>query len=175
MNKYKKLAFNTIIFAIGNFGSKILVLLLTRLYTEYISPDDMNTKELLEMTALFLQPVFTFALQEYMIRFGLDKKYRKKTVFSTSACITFVGLIIVMLVVPGLRFIPLLDFLKGNATLLAIYIAMSSIKMLFAQFVRSRDMVKLFSLDGILATLTLFIFNMIFIKGMGMGVKGFMI
>lgn len=175
MNKYKKLAFNTIIFAIGNFGSKILVLLLTRLYTEYISPDDMNTKELLEMTALFLQPVFTFALQEYMIRFGLDKKYRKKTVFSTSACITFVGLIVVMLVVPGLRFIPLLDFLKGNATLLAIYIAMSSIKMLFAQFVRSRDMVKLFSLDGILATLTLFIFNMIFIKGMDMGVKGFMI
>ena len=31
MNKYKKLAFNTMIFAIGNFGSKILVLLLTRL------------------------------------------------------------------------------------------------------------------------------------------------
>lgn len=175
MNKYKKLAFNTIVFAVGSFGSKILVLLLTRLYTEHISPADMNTKDLLETTALFLQPIFTFALQEYLIRFGLDKKYSKKAVFSTSACITFIGLIAVMLVVPGLRFIPFLDFLKGNATLLAVYVAMSSIRMLFQQFVRSRDMVKLFSLDGILATLTLFMFNMIFIKGMNMGVRGFMI
>ena len=74
MNKYKKLAFNTAVFAIGSFGSKILVLLLTRLYTKHISPPDMNTKDLLETTALFLQPIFTFALQEYLIRFGLDKK-----------------------------------------------------------------------------------------------------
>lgn len=175
MNKYKKLAFNTAIFAVGSFGSKILVLLLTRLYTKHISPADMNTKDLLETTALFLQPIFTFALQEYLIRFGLDKKYSKKAVFSTSACITFIGLVAVILVVPGLRFIPFLDFLKGNATLLAIYVAMSSIRMLCQQFVRSRDMVKLFSLDGILATLTLFIFNMVLIARMNMGVKGFMI
>ena len=33
MNKYKSLAFNTVIFAIGTFGSKILTLFLTRLYT----------------------------------------------------------------------------------------------------------------------------------------------
>ena len=31
MNKYKKLVSNTLIFAIGSFGSKILLLLLTRL------------------------------------------------------------------------------------------------------------------------------------------------
>lgn len=175
MNKYKKLAFNTIIFAIGSFGSKILVLLLTRLYTKHISPSDMYTKEMLETTALFLQPIFTFALQEYMIRFGLDRNYSKKEVFSTSACITTAGLIAMILIVPALRFIPILSFLKGNAMLLAVYVAMSSIRMLCQQFVRSREMVKLFSLDGILATLTLFIFNMIFIAGMNMGVRGFMI
>lgn len=175
MNKYKKLAFNTFIFAIGNFGSKILVLLLTRLYTKHISPPDMYTKEMLETTALFLQPIFTFALQEYMIRFGLDRNYSKKEVFSTSACITLAGITAMILIVPGLRFIPILSFLKGNATLLAFYVAMSSIRMLCQQFVRSREMVKLFSLDGIFATLTLFIFNMIFIAGMNMGVRGFMI
>lgn len=135
----------------------------------------MNTKDLLETTALFLQPIFTFALQEYMIRFGLDRNYSKKEVFSTSACITMVGIIAMILIVPGLRFIPILNFLKGNAMLLALYVAMSSIRMLCQQFVRSREMVKLFSLDGILATLVLFIFNVVFIAKMGMGVKGFMI
>ena len=33
MNKYKSLAMNTIIFAVGSFGSKILVLFLTSLDT----------------------------------------------------------------------------------------------------------------------------------------------
>lgn len=175
MNKYKKLAFNTIIFAIGSFGSKILVILLTRLYTKNISDEGMGIKDLLETTALFLQPIFTFALQEYMIRFGLDKKYNKKQLFSTSACITIVGMLAVFLIVPGLRFIPMLNFISGYSMLLALYVCMSSIRMLCAQFVRSRDMVKLFSLDGVLATLMLFIFNVIFIDKLHMGVKGFMI
>lgn len=175
MNKYKKLAFNTIIFGIGSFGSKILVLLLTRLYTKYINPADMGVKDMLETVALFLQPIFTFALQEYLIRFGLDKNYDKREVFTTSACLTSVGMAAVILIVPGLRFIPFLEFINGYSMLLAIYTCTSALRMLCAQFVRARDMVKLFSLDGILATLSLFLFNMVFIAGFKMGVKGFLL
>jgi len=54
MNKYKKLAKNTIVFAIGSFGSKILVLFLTYLYTSNISSEDSSTKELLEITNFYL-------------------------------------------------------------------------------------------------------------------------
>lgn len=175
MNKYKKLASNTIIFAIGNFGSKILVLLLTRLYTKHINPNDMGIKDLLETTALFLQPVFTFALQEYLIRFGLDKNYDKREVFSTSACITISGMIAVIFIVPGLRFIPFLNFISGYSMLLAIYTCTSALRMLCAQFVRSRDMVRLYAIDGIFATASLLIFTFIFIVGLKMGVKGFLL
>lgn len=175
MNKYKKLASNTIIFAIGNFGSKILVILLSRLYSKNIAPMDMGVKENLETMALFLQPIFTFALQEYLIRFGLDKKYDKRQVFTTSACLTFTGMAAVILIVPGLRFIPFLDFITGYSLLLAIYTCTSALRMLCAQFVRSRDMVKLYALDGIIATLTLLIFSWIFIVGMKLGVKGFLL
>lgn len=175
MNKYKKLAFNTIIFGIGTFGSKILLILLTRLYTKNISPADMGIKDKLEMMVLFLQPVFTFALEQYLIRFGLDEKYNKKQVFSTSAFMTLAGMTAVILIVPGLRFIKIFKFISGYTMLLSIYTLTSSLRMLCAQFVRSRDMVKLFSLDGVLATLTLFIFSLIFIKKLSMGVTGFML
>lgn len=175
MNKYKKLAFNTLIFAIGSFGSKLLVFLLTRLYTANFSKEENGVKSLLVTSALFLQPIFTFALQEYLIRFGLDKNYDKRTVFTTSAVITGAGMLAMLLIVPGLRYIPLLSFLNGYSLLLIIYVAMSSLRMLCQQFVRSRDMVKLFSLDGIIATLLLFIFNVVFIAGLKMGVKGFML
>lgn len=171
MNKYKKLALNTMIFAIGSFGSKILVLLLTRLYTKNIDPTGMGIKSQLEMTALFLQPIFTFALQEYLIRFGLDKNYDKRDVFTTSSIITAVGMAAVIIIVPGLRFISPLSFIKGYSMLLAVYVCTSSLRMLCAQFVRARDMVKLFALDGILASLMLLIFNLLFIEWLHMGVK----
>ena len=174
MNKYKKLAFNTVIFAIGTFGSKILVILLTNLYTKNISTDGMSDKDLLDTMILFLQPVFTFALQEYLIRFGLDNNYDKREVFTTSFCMTAVGMIASAAVIPILGLIHFFGFINGYTLILIIYLSTSSLRMLFAQFVRSRDMVKLFSLDGIIATLTLFIFNVLFISYAHLGVKGSM-
>ena len=85
MNKYKKLASNTLIFAIGSFGSKILLLLLTRLYTGNINPGDNSTKELLEQTANFLIPIITFSIADAVIRYGIDRNYDNRKVF-TSAC-----------------------------------------------------------------------------------------
>ena len=71
MNKYQKLAQNTVIFAIGSFGSKILLLLLTRLYSGNINPGDTSTKSLLEQTANFIIPIVTFSIAEAVIRYGL--------------------------------------------------------------------------------------------------------
>ena len=175
MNKYKKLALNTVVFAIGVFGSKILVILLTRLYAHNIDDVNSGVKDLLETTLLLIQPVFTFALQEYLIRFGLDKDYDKREVFTTSSMITLGGMALMAVCVPIMRGLPALNFLKGYTLLFIAYTAMSSLRMLCQNFVRSRDMVKLFSLDGILTTLTFFLFNIMFISKMHMGVKGFLL
>ncbi|WP_028508924.1 hypothetical protein [Ruminococcus sp. NK3A76] len=80
MNKYRLLAINTVVFTLGSFGSKIISLLLNNLYTKHISPNDMFKKSMLETLALFLIPVFTFAITESVIRFGLDKHYNKSVV-----------------------------------------------------------------------------------------------
>ena len=175
MNKYKKLAFNTMIFAIGNFGSKILVLLLTRLYSNNISPADSSTKELLEITANFLLPIFTFSMTEAIIRYGLDNRYNKAEVFTTATVLNSVGLVLMLILSPLFRIVSFLDFIDGYTILLLIYVCTSSFRALCSQFVRARGMVKLFSLDGILATLTLLIFNLVFISNFHWGVKGFML
>lgn len=175
MNKYKKLAMNTMIFAIGNFGSKILVLLLTRLYTSNISPSDSSTKELLEITANFLIPIFTFSMNEAIIRYGLDKRYNKRQVFTSACCLSGGGLLLMLVISPLLGLISFLDYIDGYTILLLVYICTSSFRALCSQFVRARGLVKLFSFDGILTTLTLFIFNIIFIAGLDMGVNGFML
>lgn len=166
---------NTVVFAIGSFGSKILVLLLTRLYTSNISPSDSSTKELLEITANFLIPIVTFSMTDAIIRFGLDKRYDKRNVFTTACCVTGTGLAAMLVLSPLLKLIPFLDYLDGYTVLLLIYICTSSFRALCSHFTRARGLVRLFSFDGILTTLTLFIFNIIFISKLGLGVRGFML
>ncbi len=175
MNKYKKLAFNTVIFSVGSFGAKFFSLFLNNLYTKHISPSGLYAKNLLETLVLFLLPVFTFSLTEAVVRYGLDNKYDKKEIFTTAGAFTLCGLALLLPVVPFLHLIPILRPITGYTVLLFIYVCTSAARALCSQFVRARNMVTLFSLDGILATMTLFIFNVIFISKLDMGVQGFMI
>lgn len=175
MNKYRQLAFNTIVFAIGSFGSKIFSLLLNNLYTRHISPTGFYTKTLIETTALFLLPVFTFSLTEAVVRYGLDKKYRKKEIFTTAGVLIFAGLMIMIIVMPFIEMIPYLSPIHEYTVMLTVYVCISSVRSLCSQFVRARGMVRLFAFDGIFTTMTLFIFNVLFISRLEMGVQGFML
>jgi len=114
-------------------------------------------------------------MTEAIIRFGLDRNYSKRQVFTSSCCITACGLILMFIISPLMKLVSLLDFIDGYLILLLVYVCMSSFRSLCSQFVRAKGMVKLFSFDGILATLTLFVFNIVFISVLGMGVKGFML
>lgn len=175
MNKYKSLAVNTVIFAIGSFGSKILILLLTRLYTSNISPGDSSTKELLEVMANFLIPIFTFSISDAVIRYGLDKAYDKREVFTSTSCICIIGLLSMIIFFPLFNLVPFLSFLKGYNLLLFTYVCTSSLRSICSQFVRARGLVKLFSFDGILTTLVLFVLNIVFISCLDLGVTGFLL
>ncbi len=174
-DRYKILALNTFIFAIGNFGSKILSLLLNNLYTKHITPTEFYIKNLIEITALFLLPVFTFCLTEAIVRFGLDMQYDKKKIFTTCCIITILGLLLMAAFVPFLRLIPFLKPINSYTFLLIVYIWASSMRSLCSQFIRAQGFVKLFSLDGIITTLTLFLFSLIFVSYFEMGVEGFML
>lgn len=53
-NKYQTLAGNTVKLGLGTFGSKLLVFLMVRFYTEYLSPADYGTADLITQTANLL-------------------------------------------------------------------------------------------------------------------------
>ena len=53
-NKYQMLAGNTVKLGLGTFGSKLLVFLMVRFYTEFLSPADYGTADLITQTA---QPI----------------------------------------------------------------------------------------------------------------------
>ena len=172
MNKYKTLALNTAVFAIGSFSSKLLAFLLTRLYTANLESSLFNTKEVLEMCANFLIPVVSFSITDAIIRYGLDKNYEKRAVFSNAVTVLLCGAGGFLLLSPLLLFY---KDIRHYVLLLVGYVIISCFRQLSTQFARARNFVKLYAADGIFCTLTLFIFNVIFIGWLKMGITGFML
>ena len=69
LNKYQTLASNAVLISVGTFGSKLLVFLMVRFYTGYLSPADYGTADLLTQTANLLIPLFHWGSQ--MVYFAL--------------------------------------------------------------------------------------------------------
>ena len=171
---YKKLITNTITFAIGSFGSKILVLLLVPLYTAALSPEQFGTADLIAQTANLLIPLFTFTIAEAALRFGLDAKIREDRAKVYSNCLS-VLLCGVLLMVAVLPLISQLSFVKGYGIILFVYILASSFRQLNMTFVRSMEKVKLFAIDGIICTLTMLLLNVLFLVGLKWGIQGYLL
>lgn len=79
MNSESKLAKNTVIYAIGNFGSKILSYVMVLVYSYYITPDDLGYYDLILTTVSMIQPLIIFQINDGVFRFLVDADSNKKS------------------------------------------------------------------------------------------------
>ena len=105
--RYSTLVNNTILFAISNFGSKILSLIIQP-YLSYAldSPDVMGVTSLMQSVANLLIPVVSLGVSYAVIRFGLDKSVDKSSVFMNGLATICVGFAMMVLCWPLVRLIP---------------------------------------------------------------------
>lgn len=175
-SSYKKLFSNTIIFAIGSFSSKVLVLLLVKVYTTYLSPEEMGINDVITQIANWLQPLVTLTVSEAIIRFGLDKAYNKIRVFTLGNIICFAGLAVLGIILPIVAISGVADkYLSGYSLLLYVYIFSSSLKLVYSTFVRALERVKLFAINGILTTFFTLAGTLLFMIGFKMGNTGYLL
>lgn len=172
MNKYKQLFINTVTFAMGSFGSKLITFLLLSLYTRVLTTAENGTVENLVQAANVLIPIATLSMADGVIRFGLDKQYSKADVFSVGFTTALMGLGGVLVLFPLIGFV---DFLSSYAVLLYVYVFVACIKLVCAQFVRARGLVRLFAIDGFLDTLVMVLLNILFLVVLKWGVTGYIL
>ena len=175
MNRYKSLINNTIIFAVGTFSSKILTIIMTRFITGALSQSDFSTATTLQDVSNILIPFFSFQIIDAITRFGLDRRYRKSDVFSVSILAVCIGSAIMFLISPLLERIPFLYFIQGRSGIVALFVFASSFHSICSQFVRARNMVKLYTFQGILTTVLTAILTLIFLYPMNLGVTGYLL
>lgn len=175
-NSYKKLFSNTIIFAIGQFSSKILVLLLVPIYTYAMSDAEFGITDVIVQMANWLVPVVSLTVSESITRYGLDKAYDKASVFTIGNIANIGGLILLGIIMPfvsGTDFMH--KFIDNYSVLLYIYVATSSLKLLYSYFVRALEMVKLYAVCSIFTTFSTLILTILFLLVFKIGVAGYLL
>lgn len=172
MDKYKKLISNTIIFGIGTFGSKILVFLLMPLYTRVLTKADYGVVDLIIQTSNLLIPVVSLGIANGVVRFGLDRSIRKSDVFSVGLVTILCGFGVFLVLAPFLRNV---NYISGHTVLIYLFVLMSCLRTLCSQFVRAKEYVKLYALDGVLSTVTIIVFNVLFLVVFKLGINGYIL
>lgn len=90
-NNYKKLVYNTAIFAVGNFGSKILTFLIVPLYTYVLTTAEYGTIDLFITSLGMVIPFSTMMVNEALIRFVLGKDLTPKEAASNCFAVFLFG------------------------------------------------------------------------------------
>ncbi|MCD8095462.1 MAG: polysaccharide biosynthesis C-terminal domain-containing protein [Ruminococcus sp.] len=172
---YKKLFSNTLIFALGSFSSKILVLLLVNVYTTYLTPEEMGINDVIQQISNWMLPIVTMTISESILRFGLDKAYDKRKVFTIGNLACLAGFAVLAIVLPIVTVSGVADkYLQGYSLLIYVYIVAAAMKQVYSYFLRALEKVKLYAINSILTTLLTLVGTILFICVFHMGNTGYL-
>lgn len=162
----KALFIGTIIYAIGNFGTKFLSFLIVPLYTYYISPADMGDYDILCTTVNLLTPLITMQISDAAFRWMIsDRKNVLSCVSATYKLIFVNGLITIGIILAVNFFIPITYCYYFIAILILGRILGSMQKLL-----RGLKNQKLFALSGVVYTAVFLFLNLLLVCVFKMGV-----
>ncbi len=172
MNKYQRLASNTIVLAIGQFGSKMLVYFMLPFYTSMLGTAGFgDVNNIINASALLIS-VVTLSISEGVLRYGLDRGNNNKHVYSIGINIAVIGLVVFAAFVPLIGFI---EMLEGYQWLMFMYVCTGSIKGISSIYVRSQGKVRLYAVDGIITTVSNILLNLLFLGVFDMGILGYVL
>lgn len=164
MNKYRKLLGNSLIFAIGNLGSKLIVVFLLPIYTRYLTTGEYGAVDLLTTTTNMLAPIISLSIYDAVLRYVLDKKYVDVTLLSNGVIVTLIGIAIAAIFT---------FFNIPNVGYLWIILSLQSFQTLFSQYARGVGKVKLYAVNGIVQTLVTCVAAIILLVYFRLGLVGY--
>lgn len=170
MNSYKKLINNSVVFAVGTLGSRLISLILVPLYTYYLTTAEYGTVDLIITTVNMLIPIVSVSVFDAVLRFVLDTDTDTEAVMTNSLFIAFSGFVISLLFIPVFSFF---NVLGDNIVFLYLILLVQMVERILAQYTRASGKVKIFATNGILLTFLTGLFNILFLAYFNLGVLGY--
>ncbi|MDI9217004.1 oligosaccharide flippase family protein [Clostridium tertium] len=173
MSKEKQLVKNTLIYAIGNFGSKLLTFLLLPIYTKYLLKSEYGYFDLIVNTVSLLMPIISFQVMDGIYRFILveeDKDEQKKYI-SNGVLIVIRNILLFTIVYVIAAFV----FKMQNSVLIYLYLITTIFYTLWAQITRGLKKNLDYSIAGVIITIVTLSLNIIFIVKFNFRVNGLIV
>lgn len=171
-SRTKKLIGNTAVIAAGQFGSKVLVYLLTRLYTSLLSSDEFSIASNISDIAVLLVPLVSLGFGEAIFRLAKGNEYRQKEVFTDAFAVFFCGCLLFTVILPILSRV---SYFSDYIFLIALYTVASVVHSLAANYIRAKGLVRLYALQGIINTSLVIFLNIIFLIPLKLSVVGYVL
>ena len=173
--KYKNLAKNVILFAIGSFGSKAISFLLIPLYTSVLNTNDYGIVDLINTTVSLLIPILLLSITDATLRFSMDEAYKKEDVLSSTIKVIIRGSLLLLI---GILFVSLTHLINLPIVywiFLFLTFLLSALNNCFNLYLKSKNQAKVIAVSGIVCTLVTCISNIICLLVLKLGINGYML
>lgn len=168
--KYYQLIANTLLFALGNIGSKLLVFFLMPLYTNELTTAQYGISELVITGTNLLIPFVSVSIQDATLRFALDKNNKSGEVLKNTIFILFIGSIVTCLLYPVIGlYSAVSDWTGYFVAITVVYMIRNALSI----YLKSIGKTKLYAIDSVLYTLYLMTTNILFLSVFKIGLEGY--
>ena len=171
-NKYTRLFSNTLIFTVGKFVSKLIVIFMLPFYTSYLTSAEYSTADLITNLCNLLIPMACLGVSEGIFRGAASKNVDKESFFTNGALLMIIGGAFFLAISPILN---LFDYFDEYIWLIILYVLASNIHSVCSQYVCAIGRTKLFAGQGVLNTMLTVLLNILFLVGFDMGINGYVL
>lgn len=170
--KNKYLIKNTIVFALGNLGSRMISFLLVPLYTSILSTSGYGILDIINVIISIGIPILTLNISEAVMRFLLDKNSDKEKILQVSISFSIFSILLSFLLYPVFKFT---SIFSEFALLICFYIATTAVSGISTCYIRGIEKIFTYSIINVIRTATIGILSVVFLVIINLGVKGFLL
>ena len=172
MNKYKKLGKNIGLITIGSASSKLLNFLLLPLYTSVLTSAEYGISDLVFTIVGLMLPFFTCVIYEPLMRFTLENKENSRVYFSSALIVGLFGSVLMLILSP---LIFLSKTLSPYYVFVVLYYLAHALYTTLSYFTRGLEKVTVYSISGIINTLSIILLNILFLVLFKIGITGYLL
>lgn len=173
--KDKSLLKNLGIFTIGSFGSNILSFLMVPLYTAVLNTAEYGSVDLVTSTAALLTPILLLSIQDATLRFGMDPKYKKEDVLSTSINVIFKGTLVLLVGLVLVCILNLVNISKIYFAFLFVFFVLGALNNILNLYLKAKNKASVIAVSGILCTMITCSSNVLLLVVFKCGIIGYMV
>lgn len=172
MGRYKTLAGNTLVFAICNFTSKLLVFFMLPFYTSILSKEEFGTADLIVTFSGLLLPILTLGVSDGCMRYAMDKTKDRGMVFSFGIRVLIIGTLVLLVAAPFMHYI---SFIVEYVMLFILLFISRILQQFLSLFARGISRVRVVGVSGVVGSFVVVISNVILLFVFNLGVRGYLI